>query len=120
MGLAADYLEADQFSAAPSSILNQYTPFGRVPVLRNGSFTLTENVAIIGYLNDQSANPVPRPASAEGVAQMAPMIAYFTQVPEAENLLHKYPALSAWWDLLRNRPSLIATNRFQHGNCVLG
>ena len=43
---------------------------------------------------------------------LSPMIAYFAEVPQAADLLSKYPALSAWWAQLCNRPSLIATDPF--------
>lgn len=43
---------------------------------------------------------------------LAPMIAYFTMVPEAAKLLAQFPALSAWWSTLQNRSSLAGTDPF--------
>ena len=43
---------------------------------------------------------------------LAPMIAYFVQVPKGAVLLARYPALSKWWNVLSKRPSLLATNPF--------
>lgn len=43
---------------------------------------------------------------------LAPMIAYFTMVPEATKLVAEFPALSAWWSTLQNRSSLAGTDPF--------
>tara|TARA_R110002074_G_scaffold151721_2_gene305560 strand:- start:3583 stop:4227 length:645 start_codon:yes stop_codon:yes gene_type:complete len=186
LGLEAEYVEVDPFFAPPNPELSRYTPFGRVPVLRHGAFTLTETAAIVGYLCDLSAGRSLRPQTAQGSARMmqvigiidaygyqplvrdvfshgfyrqqmgeefdsekvtiglvkarpvlqvldmiaqeglqlngqaisladihlAPMMAYFTKVSEAAELLRGFPALSGWWTQLCGRPSLIATDPF--------
>lgn len=38
------------------------------------------------------------------------MLAYFTQLPEADHLLQRHPRLAAWWRRLGARPSLAATD----------
>ncbi len=43
---------------------------------------------------------------------LAPMIAYFAEVPQGAAALATYPALSAWWRKIALRPSLIATDPF--------
>ena len=48
LGMQAAYVEADPFS--DDGGLEDITPFGRVPVLRHGDFTLTETAAILRYL----------------------------------------------------------------------
>ena len=48
MGLSADWVEADPFAEPGHAGLS---PFGRVPVLRHGDFTLYETSAIMLYLN---------------------------------------------------------------------
>ena len=48
LGLEANYVEANPFTNDP--VLDEYTPLGRVPVLRHGDFTLTETAAILRYL----------------------------------------------------------------------
>ncbi|MEQ9642833.1 MAG: glutathione S-transferase family protein [Alphaproteobacteria bacterium] len=40
---------------------------------------------------------------------LAPMIAYFTTAPAAAEMLHKYPAIAAWWATIRKRESVTAT-----------
>ena len=39
----------------------------------------------------------------------APMIAYLAETIEGQGLLQKRPGLSAWWDGIKNRPSMAAT-----------
>jgi glutathione S-transferase len=39
----------------------------------------------------------------------APMIAYFRAAPEGAAALARHPSLSAWWESMRARPSLLAT-----------
>lgn len=186
LGLDAEYVEVDPFSDQPNAELLRHTPFGRVPVLRHGTFTLTETSAMVGYLSDLStrrslcpktsqararmrqiigiidaygyhpmvrdvfshgfyrphfgeefepdnvtrglAGSHPVLTALDGIAQeglqlnsrdisladihLAPMIAYFTMVPEAAKLLADFPALSAWWSTLQNRSSLIGTDPF--------
>jgi glutathione S-transferase len=44
----------------------------------------------------------------------APMLDYFTKVPEAAQELDQYSALSGWWGVARGRASLIATDPLAH------
>jgi glutathione S-transferase len=39
----------------------------------------------------------------------APMIAYFRAAPEGAAALARHPSLSAWWESMRVRASLLAT-----------
>jgi glutathione S-transferase len=41
---------------------------------------------------------------------LAPMMAYFTAAPEGQEVLDRHPKLSAWWELMRRRRSLAATD----------
>jgi glutathione S-transferase len=41
---------------------------------------------------------------------LAPMIAYFTAAPEGRQLLPRYPKLSAWWQVMQRRESVVATD----------
>ncbi|HXP73201.1 MAG TPA: glutathione S-transferase family protein [Stellaceae bacterium] len=41
---------------------------------------------------------------------LAPMIAYFSAAPEAAGIIAEYPRLSAWWQAMRRRESLAATD----------
>jgi glutathione S-transferase len=41
---------------------------------------------------------------------LAPMIAYFCTAPESSAVIDRHPKLSAWWDAMRQRQSLAATD----------
>jgi glutathione S-transferase len=41
---------------------------------------------------------------------LAPMLAYFTLAPEGASALARYPRLTAWWDVVRCRASLVDTD----------
>lgn len=41
---------------------------------------------------------------------LAPVMAYFTQAPQARGALAAHPKLSAWWKAMQRRPSLSATD----------
>jgi len=41
---------------------------------------------------------------------LIPMMAYFTATEEGQDLLARYRSLSAWWDIIRYRPSLMDTD----------
>ncbi|MGC1495447.1 MAG: glutathione S-transferase family protein [Sulfitobacter sp.] len=43
---------------------------------------------------------------------LAPMMDYFTKVPEGAALVQQYPALYRWWRAVSERPSLITTDPF--------
>ena len=51
VGLDAEYIETNPFAAPPDPLLSELNPFGRVPVLKVGSRTLTETAAILSYLS---------------------------------------------------------------------
>lgn len=74
MQLDAGYLEANPFSDDPDPILQQVTPFRRVPVLQHGTFTLTETTAILRYLDRLSSLNTCVPADAKAAARMDQVI----------------------------------------------
>lgn len=74
LGLDAAYVEVDPFADVIDPSLTQHTPFGRVPVLRHGAFTLTETAAITGYLNDLADGPNLRANTAQATARMTQVI----------------------------------------------
>jgi glutathione S-transferase len=41
---------------------------------------------------------------------LAPMVAYFTAAPEGEAVFARHAKLSAWWEVLRRRTSLVETD----------
>jgi glutathione S-transferase len=41
---------------------------------------------------------------------LAPMIAYFTAAPEGDEALARYTKLSAWWEVIRGRKSVVETD----------
>lgn len=186
MDMRAAYVEANPFAVPPDPVLAAHTPFGRVPVLRHGAFTLTETAAILRYLDalGPAASMVPEGAKAaarmaqvigfidaygyqpmvrgvfshgfyrpltgddmdpakittglenavpvlqlldqiasEGLVlnnhqttladlHLAPMIDYFTRVPQGATAVEKHPALAAWWEGIKTRPSLRAIDPF--------
>lgn len=44
--------------------------------------------------------------------QLAPMMSYFTRVPEAAEVLVRYPALHRWWKKTQQRAALVSTDPF--------
>ena len=74
MRLHATYTEADPFSVMPDPLLAKVSSFGRVPVLQQGDFTLTETSAILRYLDQISGAPSLVPKDARAAAQMAQVI----------------------------------------------
>jgi glutathione S-transferase len=53
-----------------SSAIKQYHPFGRVPAVRHGDFTLYENSAILHYIDDAFPGPRLTPADPRRRARM--------------------------------------------------
>ncbi|TMM52772.1 glutathione S-transferase family protein [Sulfitobacter sabulilitoris] len=49
--LSFDDVEVDPFAETPDPALTRATPFGRVPVLRHGDFTIYETAAIMRYVD---------------------------------------------------------------------
>jgi glutathione S-transferase len=41
---------------------------------------------------------------------LAPMMAYFTAADEGCAVLSRLPKLSNWWNMMRHRPALVATD----------
>ena len=70
MGLDADYVECDPFSEVPDQTLAALTPFGRVPVLQQGDFTLPETTAILRYLDALATGPSLVPQDPRAAARM--------------------------------------------------
>ena len=187
MGLVARYVEVDPFADPVPDALLRVNPVGRVPVLRDGEFVLTETAAILRYLDGLCPDPsripqdprasarmaqvmgvvdaylyvplvrrvfahgffAPREGAphdpdqiAHGLAEaapalalleriaaeglvlsgepftladlhVAPMIDYAMRVPQARDALDGLPALAAWWQGVRDRPSLVVTDPFK-------
>lgn len=68
LGLEANYVEANPFTNDP--VLDEYTPLGRVPVLRHGDFTLTETAAILRYLVRIGGGDALTPTAPRALARM--------------------------------------------------
>jgi glutathione S-transferase len=75
MGLEATYHELNPFAATPDPLLSQHTPFGRVPVLRDKDFTLTETSAILRYLDAIGPGLSLVPTVPHQMARMAQVVA---------------------------------------------
>jgi len=78
-GLAAEWQEADPFDAGAQDGLRKHHPFGRVPVLWDGTFRLYETGAILAYLLP-GAHDRKRRARARQVAGIADNYAYWPLV----------------------------------------
>ena len=74
MGLTADYVEANPFADPPDSVLSEYTPLRRVPVLQHRDFCLTETAAILRYLGALSHQRPLQPTEPKALAQMVQVI----------------------------------------------
>ena len=84
LGLSATYTEADPFAEPPDLLLADMSPFGRVPVLQQGDFTLTETSAILRYLDliGPSRSLVPQDAKAAGqMAQVIGIVDFYGYIP---------------------------------------
>ena len=86
-GLSYAYVEVNPFTPEGQAALAGQHPFGRVPVLRHGEFSLYETVAILGYLDDAFDGPNLLP---EGAAARA-------QVLQVESIVDAY----LYWPLVR-------------------
>ena len=64
------YAEVNPFAEEGQTALAGHHAFGRVPVLRRGSFELYETVAILGYLDDAFEEARLLPQNAEARARM--------------------------------------------------
>lgn len=73
-GLDFTWREVNPFQDPPPAELAALHPFGRVPVLRHGSFTLYETGAIAAYLDEGFSGPVLQPAGAAARARMRQVI----------------------------------------------
>ncbi len=72
--LRCEYSEVNPFSEEGQVALAGHHAFGRVPVLRHGSFELYETAAILGYLDDAFAGAVLCPSDAQARARMRQVI----------------------------------------------
>jgi len=68
--LPYSYAEVNPFAEEGQAALAGHHAFGRVPVLRRGSFELYETVAILGYLDDVFEEARLLPQNAEARARM--------------------------------------------------
>lgn len=66
-------IEVDPFSDLPDGYLDLH-PFGRVPVLVDGDFTLYETAAISRYVDEAFDGPPLQPADPEGRARVSQII----------------------------------------------
>lgn len=74
MGLQARYIEVNPFADEADPVLAAHSPFGRVPVLRDGDFVLTETAAILRYLDALGNDGSMVPEGAQSGARMAQVI----------------------------------------------
>jgi len=75
MGLEATYHEANPFASTIDPVLEESTPFRRVPVLKHQGFVLTETSAILRYLDAIGPGLPLVPTVLRQVARMAQVIA---------------------------------------------
>ena len=68
--VAFDLVEVDPFADPPDPVLADVHPFGRVPVLRHGGFTIYETNAILRYVDDLVPHPRLVPANPKARARM--------------------------------------------------
>ncbi|MEQ8284548.1 glutathione S-transferase family protein [Thalassospira sp.] len=54
----------------PTSAVLKHNPFGKVPVLKHGSFVLYETAAICRYIDDSFPGPLLRPVAGKKIARM--------------------------------------------------
>lgn len=71
MGLTAEYVEVNPFAEVMPPELLAVNPIGRVPVLRHGSFVLSETGAILRYLDGVSDAPSFVPDDLKAMARMS-------------------------------------------------
>jgi glutathione S-transferase len=64
------HVECDPFDPAQVTALTKAHPFGRVPVLRHGDFTLWETAAILHYCDAALDGPQLTPGTLRGAARM--------------------------------------------------
>lgn len=72
--LSYSYLEVDPFAQNLEPAYLELHPFGRVPVIRHGAFTLYETVAIARYLDEVSAPVMLSPKNPENRARMVQIV----------------------------------------------
>lgn len=92
--LAYTFEEMDIFAEGqPSAEHLARHPFGRIPVLEQGTFSLYETAAICRYLDEGFAGPPLQPADAKGRARMAQIV----------GLLDSYAYRTLVWDVFVER-----------------
>ncbi|MEB8385972.1 glutathione S-transferase family protein [Rhodobacteraceae bacterium KMM 6894] len=69
-GVCHTYKECDPFDPVQARALLGVHPFGRVPVLQHGDFTLWETAAILHYSDTAFPGPVLTPDDLRGAARM--------------------------------------------------
>ena len=74
-GVAYGTVEVNPFEEAGRAGLLAQNPFGRVPVLRHGGFTLYETAAITGYVDRVFDGPPLMPEGARAAARVAQVMA---------------------------------------------
>lgn len=73
-GAEYEWMEVDPFTANGAAQLRAHHPFGRVPVLEHGDFSLFETAAILEYLDGALAGPSLSPQGAQARARMVQVI----------------------------------------------
>lgn len=66
-------------------------------------------LAVFDKIAEQGEALLPGGAISLGDLHVAPMIAAFCVAPEGANLLAQYPSLMLWWQSIRQRPAILAT-----------
>lgn len=74
MDLQARYIETNPFEVPKDPVLTEVTPLHRVPVLKSGTFVLTETAAILRYLDAISGCKSLIPDDPRSLARMAQII----------------------------------------------
>ncbi len=92
-GLDFDFISIDPFDkeGLPESY-KQMQPFGKVPVLEDGTFQLYETTAILRYLDEAFEGPALQPAGARERARMHQML----------SMLNNYGYNALVWDIYVN------------------
>ncbi|MCW2307233.1 glutathione S-transferase family protein [Rhodobium gokarnense] len=74
-GVSCDIVDVDPFADDVPDTYREIHPFGRVPALRHGAFTLYETAAITRYVDAAFDGPALTPTAPQAAARMAQVIA---------------------------------------------
>ncbi|MGS4989482.1 glutathione S-transferase family protein [Roseibium sp. RP-7] len=95
-GIAYELVPIDVFAPGgpPESYL-ELQPFGKIPTLKHGDFTLFETAAILRYIDEAFDGPPLQPASPQPRARMAQLL----------SILDNYAYKTLVWDIFVERVS---------------